>query len=135
MNNMISKPRIITGWVLSGLLAALYLFSAYNKLSGSEESIKGAVAMGLTASQLKLIGVIELLSITLFLIPRTGLLGTLLLAAYMGGAIATHLEHRLPVLAPCIIQAMVWITAVIRFPELSQRLTDTLPQLQKTNTK
>ncbi len=103
MHTMISKPRIITGWVLTGLLTALYLFSAFNKFSGSEEIKKGAAAMGLTTSQLTQIGIIELLSVILFVIPRTGLLGTLFLAAYMGGAIATHLEHGLSVLTPALM--------------------------------
>lgn len=57
-------------------------------------------------------------------LPRlsTPILGTLLLAAYMGGAIATHLEHGQSIIAPCVIQAFVWIVAVYRFPELRTRL-------------
>jgi hypothetical protein len=75
-------------------------------------------------NKLKLLGVVEIISVLLFIIPRTGILGTLLLAAYMGGAIATHLEHRLPLFLPIIIQCLVWITAAIRFPELSKRFTN-----------
>ena len=44
-----------------------------------------------------------------------------MLAAYLGGAIATHLTHQQPIFAPALIQAVVWITAVIRFPELTRR--------------
>jgi hypothetical protein len=65
---------------------------------------------------------VEFLSVLLFIIPRTGVLGTLMLAAYLGGAIATHVEHGQPFIAPAIVQAVVWITAVVRFPELSRRL-------------
>jgi uncharacterized membrane protein YphA (DoxX/SURF4 family) len=119
---MTQKAKNITGWVLSILLALIFLSSASMKLMGGEELAKGAAAMGLPASGLKLIGVVEIVSMLLFLIPRTGLLGTLLLAAYLGGAIVTHLEHGQPFLMPVLIQCLVWVTAVIRFPELSKRI-------------
>lgn len=119
---MSTKTRNIIGWVLTALLAFVFIGSAVMKLAGSEQAVKGAASFGLSATTLKLIGVVEILSVVLFIIPRTGLLGTLLLAAYLGGAIATHLEHQLPVLPPVIIQCLVWVTATIRFPELSKRL-------------
>lgn len=119
---MTTKTQNIINWVLAGLVAIIFLGSAFMKLSGSEEAVKGATALGLSASAFKMIGVVELLSIILFIIPRTGILGTLLLAAYMGGAIATHLEHNESILAPCAIAAFVWIAAVIRFPELRSRI-------------
>lgn len=120
---MTQKTKNITGWTLSGILAFVFIASAFMKLTGSEEAVKGAASMGLTAGTLQLIGIIEIGSILLFLFPRTGLVGTLLLAAYLGGAIVTHLEHGQPVTVPVIIQALVWITAAIRFPELSSRFT------------
>jgi hypothetical protein len=40
----------------------------------------------------------------------------------MGGAIATHLEHGDSIVAPCVIQAVLWIVAVFRFPELKSRI-------------
>lgn len=119
---MSTKTRNIIGWVLTAVLAFVFFGSASMKLIGSANAAKGAAAFGLTPEILKMIGVVEILSIVLFIIPRTGLLGTLLLASYLGGAIATHLEHGQPIFAPVIIQCIVWITATIRFPELSQRL-------------
>jgi hypothetical protein len=119
MNN---KTRNIIGWVLTALLAFVFISSASMKLIGSAEALKGATAIGLSAGVFKLIGVVEVLSIVLFIIPRTGVVGTLLLAAYLGGAIATHLEHQQPATVPVIIEILLWITAVIRFPELGSRL-------------
>lgn len=119
---MTEKTKNIALWVLTGLIAALFLFSAFGKLSGGADSEKMAEGLGLTASSLKMIGIVELIAVILFVIPRTGVLGTLLLAAYLGGAIATHLEHGQDITAPCVIQAFVWIVAVLRFPELRQRL-------------
>ncbi len=119
---MSPKTQNIINWVLTGLIAALFLFSASGKFMANEEAMKGAEMMGLSPSIMKMIGVVELIAIILFIIPRTGILGTLMLVAYLGGAIATHLEHGQSIIAPCIIAAFVWIVAVIRFPELRQRL-------------
>ena len=120
---MSSKTKQIIGWVLGGLVTALFLFSASGKLMPNAETLKMTSDMGIDASALKMIGIVELLSAILFLYPRTGVLGTLLLAAYMGGAIATHLEHGQSIVAPCVIQAVIWIVAVFRFPELRSRIT------------
>jgi hypothetical protein len=119
---MSSKTKQIVGWVLAGLVAALFLFSASGKLMANEEALQMASKFGLDASSFKMLGVVELVATILFLIPRTGVLGTLLLAAYMGGAIATHLEHGDSIVAPCVIQAVLWIVAVFRFPELKSRI-------------
>jgi hypothetical protein len=41
----------------------------------------------------------------------------------MGGAIATHLTHGQSVAGPAVIEAIVWIAAVVRFPELTDRIS------------
>ncbi|TDH21655.1 DoxX family protein [Segetibacter sp. 3557_3] len=119
---MSQKTRNLLGWSLTAILSMVFFASAAMKFTGGEDAIRSYGAIGLSAATVRLIGVVELLSIALFIIPRTGLLGTLLLAAYLGGAIATHLEHQQPVIVPVIVQCVVWITATIRFPELSTRI-------------
>jgi hypothetical protein len=116
------KTRNITGWILTALLSLVLLASAGMKLSGSEQIAKAAESFGISMSTIKMIGLIEILSTLLFIIPRTGVLGTMFLAAYMGGAIATHVEHQLPFLTPVLIECLIWITAAIRFPEITRRL-------------
>ena len=119
---MNQKTKNIIDWVLAGLVGFIFVGSGINKLVGGEEALKMASGMGLSPSAFTSIAVIELISVVLFIIPRTGILGTLLLAAYMGGAIATHLEHDMSVVPPAAIAAFVWIAAVVRFPELRSRL-------------
>jgi hypothetical protein len=119
---MSDKTKNIISWVLAGLVAFIFLGSAVSKFTANEEALKMASSFGLDASANFNLGLIEIACVILFAIPRTGILGTLLLASYMGGAIATHLEHGLPVLAPCAIQAFLWIAAFVRFPELSKRI-------------
>ncbi len=116
------KLKNIINWVLAGLVAFIFLGSAGNKLSGSEEVLKMAESFGIAADHFRLIAIVELLAALLFLYPRTGLLGTLLLTAFMGGAIATHVEHAQSPVAPAVILAFVWIVTVIRFPEMLDRI-------------
>jgi hypothetical protein len=121
---MSQKTKNITGWVLTAFISLVFIGSAAMKFTGGEEGAKTAASMGLSASTIQIIALVEIGSLLLFIFPRTGVLGTLLLAAYLGGAIATHLEHPQPIVMPVVIQALVWITAIIRFPELSKRLAD-----------
>lgn len=119
---MSQKTIKITGWVLSILLALLFTMSAFMKITQNETAITQASAVGIDAVTYQIIGIIEIVSLILFLIPRTGVLGTLLLVAYMGGAIATHLQHQQPIAMAVGVQVVLWITAFVRFPELKQRL-------------
>jgi hypothetical protein len=119
---MSPKIKTVIGWILTALIVLVFVKSISMKLIGSPEAVKHSIALGLSANTQKLLGIVELLSVILFVIPRTGLLGTLLLAAYLGGAIATHVEHDQSAVMAIIIQCMLWITAAIRFPELSRRI-------------
>lgn len=125
INPMSPKTRNILGWVLTILIAGFLLFSASGKFLTNEETQSMMAGLGITPETARMIGIIEIISTLLFVIPRTGVLGTLLLAAYLGGAIATHIEHPQagPPTAAIIVQCVVWITAVIRFPELLWRIT------------
>lgn len=122
---MTKKTRNIIGWVLTALLAVVFIPGAFMKISGADQVVKGAASMGVALSTMKMLGVVEIICFLLFVIPRTGVLGSMLLAAYLGGAIATHLEHAMPVTMPVIIEAVLFITAAVRFPELTTRLMGT----------
>ena len=115
------KSKKITQWVLTGLVGFIFLGSAVGKFTANEEALKMAAGFGLDAVTYILLGILEVICVILFIIPRTGIIGTLLLAAYMGGAIATHLEHGLSIVAPCVIQSFLFIVAFYRFPELSTK--------------
>ncbi|HLW42635.1 MAG TPA: DoxX family protein [Flavobacterium sp.] len=122
---MSQKAIKITGWSLTIILGLLFTMSAFTKLAQNEEALAQASTFGLDATTYQFIGIIEIIALILFIIPRTGVLGTLLLVAYLGGAIVTHLQHQEPIATAVIIQMVLWITAFIRFPELRQRLIPT----------
>ena len=117
-----SKGIKITGWVLTGLIAAALIMSAFMKISLNEKVVEGAVKAGVEPSTFRMIGIVELLSVILFVIPRTGIVGTVLLAAYFGGAISTHVFGHEPLGAVIAFEVVICLTAILRFPELTQRL-------------
>ncbi|QEC75896.1 DoxX family protein [Mucilaginibacter ginsenosidivorax] len=119
---MNKKTVNITGWILTGLVVFMLAASAIDKIRGSQHALQMTASFGISPDIYQLLGVIEFLSVILFAVPRTGLLGLLLLSAYLGGAIATHLQHHQNIGFPMAIEAIVWITAVIRFPELHKRI-------------
>ena len=118
---MSTKTRKIIGWIFSGLLVVVFAGSAFMKLSQNPEAIARAASFGFSPETNFIIGLVEIVSLILFLIPRTGILGGMLLVAYLGGAIATTLQHQQPFAIPIIVQIVLWITMYIRFPALPQR--------------
>lgn len=118
---MSPRARQRLGWALAGSLFLLLAASALDKISGSPHSLQMTTSFGITPATYRVLGLIELASAALFLVPRTALLGLLLLASYLGGAIATHLQHQQSILLPAAIEALVWATAIVRTPKLFAR--------------
>lgn len=114
-----SKTRKITAWILVGLMSALVIMSAAMKLmAGADSEIAvNFVKWGLEG-KLILVGMGELISVILFLIPRTSSLGVLLLSAHFGGAIATHIEHGEMYMPQAIMLFVIWIANYLRNPEM-----------------
>lgn len=115
---MSSKVLKTGGWGLTILIALLFVYSAFMKFTLTGDT----PVYGMTPDTYKFIGIIEVMCLILFIIPRTGVLGALLLVAYMGGAIVTHLQHHESIAMAVTVQILIWTTAFIRFPELKQRL-------------
>lgn len=116
---MSSKAKNIIGWVLSGLLAFALIGSAIMKLKGGTPEMVQSLG---GETNMMILGVLELVMVVLFLIPRTGIVGSLLMIAYMGGAMAVHLTTGQDIVVQTVIQSLIWITSAIRFPELTKRL-------------
>jgi DoxX-like family len=137
INFMSHKTIKITGYTLTILLTLLFAFSAFSKLTLNATALGQATFLGIPAETYRLLGVLELISLVLFIWPRTGLVGSILLIAYMGGAIASGVQHLQPVMIPVIIEVLLWSTVAIRFPEVLQRLSrstkNSIPSNLKTS--
>lgn len=109
-----SKSQM-AGWVLSGLLSAfLILASAGGKFTEWEGKAEMFEHIGYSADVIFKIGVVEVIVSILFLIPRTGFLGAVLLTAYLGGATATHVRVGDAFFMPILIGVVVWVALGLR---------------------
>jgi hypothetical protein len=114
-----SKVRSLSAWILTGLLSLLFIASAAAKLLEAGPAVEGFTKFGL-GDYIVLIGVGELVSAFLFLIPLTNSLGLLLLSAYMGGAIVTHMQHGESFVAQSAMLVLIWVAGYLRHPEVLQ---------------
>ena len=92
------KASRITGWVLSGLLIAFLLFDGAIKLVPLQVVLDTSATLGLPADPVsaRILGILTLGCTLLYAIPRTAILGAILLTGYLGGAIATHFSAGSP---------------------------------------
>jgi hypothetical protein len=82
--------KILAGRVLSGLLAAFLAFSAGLKLVGRPEAAETLTGLGWGAEWVFPIGLLEAVILVLYVVPRTAVLGAVLMTGLLGAAIATH---------------------------------------------
>lgn len=91
-SNSISKTALWAGRITSALPALLILFSAIFKLTKSAAVVQGFAHAGYSEALIVPIGIIEVICVVVYLIPRTTFLGAILLTGLMGGATATNVR-------------------------------------------
>jgi len=116
------QTKTTIAWVLTGLLAAFFAFSAFGKLTGAEEAVKAFQDLKLSETHLLIAGIIEISAIILFIYPRTGILGILLLMAYLGATVFAHFQMGAPIVLNLVIAVAIVLIGYMRFPEIGSRL-------------
>jgi hypothetical protein len=116
--NEISKGRRITGWMISGLMAAFNLFDAVGKFAMPKPVADAFVRTGWPIELSTTLGIILLICTLVYLVPRTSVLGAVLLTGYLGGAVATNLRLENPLfsntLFPVYFGILVWVGLLLR---------------------
>jgi hypothetical protein len=117
-----SKGAVRTGRALTTLAVLFLALDGVAKLLRPEPVMTGTVQLGYAASAVLPIGVVLLACVALYAIPRTSVLGAVLLTGYLGGAIATHVRVGNPlfthILFPVYVAALVWGGLFLRRPAL-----------------
>jgi hypothetical protein len=112
MTNQISKSRLWTGRMMSGLIILFMLFDSISKMIKSAAVVQGTLELGYSEHHIFVIGILGLLATILYAIPRTTVLGAMLLTGYFGGAIATHIRVDSPlfthILFPVYLAVLTW---------------------------
>ena len=114
----------ICGWVLTVLMTLALLASAGVKFTvplkvGDHEKMAAAMQkQGFSVEVMTRIGILEVCCALIYLFPRTAVLGAVLLAGYLGGAIVVHIIGKENIAAPLIIGILVWLGIFLREPRL-----------------
>jgi DoxX-like family len=121
-----SKAALVTGRVFKYLLVLFLLFDASMKLIREPHVLRDSASLGIPGGNLQVLGLYLLFSAIFFAIPRTALLGAVLITAYLGGAAAVTLISKLdghPYLFPMIFCVLLWAAEYLQ----SLRLRGVLP--------
>ena len=93
------SPKILwTGRIISALAVLFLLFDGALKLFKTADVVDVTVRLGYEENIIVNLGIVLIASTVIYMIPRTTVLGAILLTGYLGGAIATHVRRRSAVL-------------------------------------
>ena len=87
-----SKGALWTGWGMSGLVVLFLLFDGVTKLAMERHVVEATKEIGYPVDVIPVLGIICLVCTILYAIPRTAVLGAILLTAFLGGAIASKVR-------------------------------------------
>jgi hypothetical protein len=117
-----STPQLWTARTLSTLVVLFMLFDSIIHLMKPAPVVDAFNRLGYPLSASVGIGILELLCLLAYAIPRTALLGAVLLTGHLGGAISTHVRAGSPVfeayIFPAILALMIWGGIWLRDPRL-----------------
>jgi hypothetical protein len=120
--NSIPKGRLWAGRVISWLCILFLAFDASMKIILERHTIETSAKVGWTASMLQPLGFILLACTILYAIPRTAILGAVLLTAWLGGATAENLRTGFSIWFSVVFGILVWLGLWLRDDRLRSHL-------------
>jgi hypothetical protein len=125
MTETIKRPWV--GIIVSALPVLFLLMDAAGKLLKPEPVVSGTLELGYSENVIVPLGITLLISVILYAVPVTSVLGAILLTGYLGGAVATHVRVGNPlathVLFPIYIGVSLWLGLYLR----DMRIRELLP--------
>jgi hypothetical protein len=103
-------------------VSAVFLFSGAMKLVGGPQLAEGMAHLQLPMSMVVPLAVLEILCVTIYAVPQTAVLGSVLLTGYLGGAILTHWRVGDPVVVHIVLGLLLWLGVYLREPRLKALL-------------
>jgi hypothetical protein len=117
-----SKAALRAGYAMSTLVVLFLVFDSVGKFVAPPPVVEGTTALGYEVGHLLPLGVILLACTLLYAVPRTAVLGAVLLTGYLGGAVATHFRVGDPLpshtLFPVYMGVLAWGGLWLREPRL-----------------
>jgi hypothetical protein len=120
----ISKGSLWTGRIFTALVFLFMIFDGGIKVLRMAPAVEGTAKLGYPTSLVLPIGLVALVCTFLYAIPRTSILGAVLLTGYLGGATATQVRVQDPwFFFPVAIGVMVWVGSFL----MDERLRALIP--------
>ena len=132
MESALTRPTVYTGtrpttawWVgavITTLVALFLVFDFGIKFTTNDAVVTAFAELAYPMSLASAIATLEAFCLLVYLVPRTSILGALLLTGYLGGAIASHVRIGSPlfshVLFPIYVALMIWGGLILRDDDL-----------------
>ena len=117
----VSKGNLWAGRIVSGFVALFLLFDGVMKLVKPAFVVQETMRLGYQEKVIFPLGVVLVVCTIVYLIPRTAVIGAILLTAYLGGAVATHVRAGEPVFSivfAIVFGVLLWFGLYLRNPTL-----------------
>ena len=115
----VSKQSLWAGRMISALTIAFLLFDSGLKVMNLAPAVEATARLGYPPGLVRSLGIVEIVCLAVFLIPRTATLGAILLTGYLGGATATQVRLEDPwFFFPVLVGVLVWSGLYLRDPAL-----------------
>lgn len=122
----VPKKNVWAGRILTWLPGLFLLLDGVAKLFKPLPVVEGTVKLGYSEGVIIPIGIVLIICTVLYLIPKTSVLGAILLTGYLGGAVATHVraaDGAFGIIFAVAFGALVWLGIYVR----DERLRDLVP--------
>jgi hypothetical protein len=111
----VSKKKLWAGRIISAIPVLLLLLSGVMKLVKPASVVQGFAHFGYPESLILSLGIVEIACTVIYVIPRTSVLGAILVTGYLGGATATNVRIGDPAFVmPVILGVLVWAGLFLR---------------------
>jgi hypothetical protein len=119
---MQSNKSLWAGRIIGAVAILFLVFDGVGKILALPPVVEGTARLGYPTSVLLGIGIVEVACLIAYVLPRTSVLGAILLTGYLGGAVATHVRIGSPlfshVLFPIYLAVLIWGALFLRHDRL-----------------
>ncbi|HKQ78765.1 MAG TPA: DoxX family protein [Blastocatellia bacterium] len=131
-----TQPAFVTpktlwaGRIISALPALFLLLDGVGKLIIPPQVREGTIRLGYSEGVIIPLGIVLLICTIIYVVPRTSVLGAILLTGYLGGAVATHVRvgaNLFSVFFPIFVGALLWVGLYFRNEQLRALISPPLP--------
>jgi hypothetical protein len=106
-----TKSTVWIGWIMSGIVVVFLLFDGTTKVMMVTPVVDATIGIGYPLDLIRPLGIVCLACAVLYAMPRTSILGAILLTGFLGGAVASKVRLEAPLFGQVLFGVYVGILA------------------------